>query len=167
MQKFFDWWHAEQQETARQLRELRVDVAGLSDKFGRFAEGLALPSMAKILTQRFQMDVIMPNVRARLNGRSFEVDVMAYSNSRVNKVYLVEVKSHLRHEAIVQMKRILREFPEFFPIHRGKQVHGILAAVDASPALRQKVLDEGIYLARIHDEEFEIDVPADFQPRAF
>jgi hypothetical protein len=154
-------------ETDRQLRELKVQIAGLSDKFGGFTEGLALPSMTRILTRRFHMDVVMPRVLSRLNGRSFEVDVMAYSHSRVNAVYIVEVKSRLRHEAIVQMKRTLRDFPDFFPLHRGKEVYGILAAVDAPATVRRKALAEGLYLARIHDEEFEIDVPAGFRPRDF
>ncbi len=154
-------------ETDRQLRELKIQIAGLSDKFGGFTEGLALPSMTRILTRRFHMDVVMPRVLSRLNGRSFEVDVMAYSHSRVNAVYIVEVKSRLRHEAIVQMKQTLRDFPDFFPLHRGKEVYGILAAVDAPATLRRKVLAEGLYLARIHDEEFEIDVPAGFRPRDF
>jgi hypothetical protein len=154
-------------ETDRQLRELKAQIAGLSNKFGGFTEGLALPSMTKILTQQFQMDVVTPRVLSRRNGRSFEVDVMAYSHFKVNKVYIVEVKSRLRLEDILQMKRILREFREFFPLHQDKDVHGILAVVDAHEQLRKKVLEEGIYLARIHDEEFEIDVPADFQPRTF
>jgi hypothetical protein len=157
----------EVKETGRQVRELKAHIAGLSDKFGGFTEGLALPSMTKILIQRFHMDVVLPRVLSRQNGRSFEVDVMAYSHSKVDEVYIVEVKSHLRQEAIVQMKRILREFHEFFPIHQDKRVYGILAAVDAPAPVRKKALDEGIYLARIHDEEFEIDVPAGFRPRAF
>ena len=154
-------------ETDRQLRELKAHIAGLSDKFGGFTEGLALPSMTKILRQRFHMNVVMPRVLSHLNGRSFEVDVMAYSHAEESAVYIVEVKSRLRYEAIVQMKRTLQEFPDFFPLHRGKKVYGILAAVDAPAAVRQKALDEGIYLARIHDDEFEIDVPAGFKPRAF
>lgn len=31
----------------------------------------------------------------------------------------------------------------------------------------ERVLRSGIYLARIHDEEFELQVPEGFQPRAF
>jgi hypothetical protein len=42
-----------------------------------------------------------------------------------------------------------------------------LAAVDAPPELQKKVLQEGIYLANIHDGVFEIQVPDDFQPRTF
>lgn len=96
-----------------------------------------------------------------------ELDVLAYANSDVNAVYVVEVKSHLREDGLEQMRKILRDFREFFPAHRDKKIYGILAAVDAPEDIRQKVLQEGIYLARIHDEEFELEVPEDFKPRAY
>ena len=34
-------------------------------------------------------------------------------------------------------------------------------------ALRPRVLEQGLYLAHIHDDLFELEVPADFQPRRF
>ena len=37
------------QETDRQIRELGKQIGGLGNKFGSFTEGLALPSMQKIL----------------------------------------------------------------------------------------------------------------------
>jgi hypothetical protein len=154
------------QEADRQMKELRQQLGGLSDKFGSFTEGLALPSMTKILTQRFGMDVIAPRIRARNNGHSLELDVFAYSNSG-DSVYVVEVKSHLREEALDQMRRILREFRDFFPAHRDKKVYGIIAAVDAPDELRNRVLAEGFYLAKIHDGQFDLQVPEGFQPRAF
>jgi hypothetical protein len=157
----------EQEETARQLRELGKQLGGLGDKFGSYTEGLALPAMTKILTQRFHMDTVAARAQSRRNGRTFEVDVLAYSESGIDEVYIVEVKSHLREEALDQMKKILAEFHEFFPGHRHKKVYGILAAVEAPEPVRQKVLREGIYLARVHDGQFELQVPEGFQPRAY
>lgn len=154
-------------ETDRLTREHGKQLGGLGEKFGSFTEGMALPSMTKILMQRFQMDVVSPRIKARNNGHSMEIDVLAYSNRPDGDVYVVEVKSHLREEALDQMRRILRDFHEYFPLHRGKKVYGILAAVDAPDDLREKVLREGIYLARVHDGHFEIQVPEGFQPRAF
>src|SRR6185295_3453912 len=114
-------------ETARQLRELGRQIGGLGDKFGSFTEGLALPSMRKILTQRFNMDVIAPRVRSRRNGHSLEVDVLAWSHAPDGDAYVVEVKSNLREEALGQMRKILRELREFFPEHRNRKLQGILA----------------------------------------
>jgi len=154
------------QATDRQIKELGRQIGGLGDKFGSFTEGLALPSMTKILTQRFGMDFIAPRVRMRRNGHSMELDVLAYSNTR-DDLFVVEVKSHLREEALDQMRKTLRELRDYFPDHRDKRVYGVLAAVDAPEKLQEKVLAEGIYLARIHDGQFEIQVPDGFQPRAF
>ncbi|MBW8876228.1 MAG: DUF3782 domain-containing protein [Acidobacteria bacterium] len=155
------------QETDRQLRELGKQIGGLGEKFGSFTEGLAFPSMKKILTKKFHMDFVAPYVERRRNGRSMELDVLAYSNSTVRAAYVVEVKSHLRLDAIQQMKTMLRDFREFFPEHADKKVYGILAAVHTPERVREKVLREGIYVASIHDGQFELQVPEDFQPRAF
>lgn len=154
------------QETGQFLREVGKQIGGLGDKFGSFTEGLALPSMTRILQERFGMQVISPRVIARNNGHSLEVDVLAYSNTS-DDVYVVEVKSHLREDSLEQMRRILRDFRSFFPVHRDKKIYGILAAVDAPEEIRNRVLREGIYLARVHDGHFEVQVPETFQPHAF
>ena len=155
-------------ETDRRLTELGRQLGGLGDKFGSFTEGLALPSVARLLHDRFHMDVVSPRIRARNNGHSMELDVFAYSKRpEVPEVFVVEVKSHLREEGLEQMRRILREVRNFFPVSPNQKVYGILAVVDAPEELQQRVLAEGIYLARIHDEEFDLEVPEGFQPRAF
>ena len=151
----------------RETRELKLQLGRLGQKFGGFTEGMALPSMQKILRQRFGMNVVSPRLSARRNGRSIEVDVLAYSNADVNEVYVVEVKSHLREEAIEQIKRIMRELRDFLPEHANKKIYGILAGVDIPEDVQRRVLREGIYLARIHDEEFAIEVPEGFKPTVF
>jgi hypothetical protein len=157
----------ETEQTNRQLREVGRQLGGLGEKFGSFTEGMAFPAMTKILMQRFGMSTIATRVRSRRNGRSLELDVLAYSNSRQNEAYVVEVKSHLREDGLDQLRRTLRDFREFFPEHADKKVYGILAAVDIPDNVAEKTLREGIYLARIHDNQFEIQVPDGFQPRAY
>ena len=159
--------HRQLQETDRRLREVGRQLGGLGEKFGSFTEGMAFPAMTKILQQRFGMTTVAPRVISRRNGRTMELDVLAYSNSRTNEAYVVEVKSHLREEGLEQLRRILREFREFFPEHAGKKVYGILAAVDIPGEVARRVLQEGIYLARIHDDQFELQVPDGFEPRAY
>ena len=156
-----------QRETDRQLRELGKQIGGLGNKFGSFTEGLALPSMEKILRRRFGVDTIAPSVRVSRGGQHLELDVLAYANGEINAAYVVEVKSHLREEHIQQLLEILAQFADWFPEHRGKQLYGILAAVHIPQALRPRVLEQGLYLAHIHDDLFELEVPDDFQPRRF
>lgn len=151
----------------RQLQENARLIQRLGAKFGSFTEGLALPAMEKILRDRFGMEVISPSVRVSKAGQHMELDVLAYANGPVNAAYIVEVKSHAREESIAQLKTLLHRFRDFFPEHRDKQLYGILAAVDLSASLREKALQEGLYVAHIHDEVFTLDTPEDFQPRAF
>jgi hypothetical protein len=156
-----------QQETDRQLKELGRQIGGLGAKFGSFTEGLALPSMETILRQRFGMEVVSPSVRVSKDGKHLEIDVLAYTNGELNTAYIVEVKSHAREESITQLKSILQRFRSFFPEHKDKKLYGILASVDLSNELREKILQEGFYVARIHDQVFELDIPDNFQPRPY
>ncbi len=158
---------AAQKETDKQIKELGKQIGGLGEKFGSFTEGLALPSMEKILRQRFGMEIISPSVRASKGGQNMEIDVLAYTNGNLNTAYIVEVKSHAREDSITQLKTILQRFRFFFPEHQDKKLYGILAAVDMSGQLRQKTLQEGLYVARIHDQIFELDTPEDFQPQIY
>jgi hypothetical protein len=157
----------QQKETDKQLKELGKQIGGLGAKFGSFTEGLALPSMETILGQQFGMEVISPSVRVSKEGQHLEIDVLAYTNGELNIAYIVEVKSHVRQEDITQLKSILQRFRRFFPEHKDKKLYGILAAVDLSPELREKILQEGLYVARIHDQVFELDIPDNFQPQTY
>ncbi|MFM6761560.1 MAG: DUF3782 domain-containing protein [Microcystis panniformis] len=157
----------QQKKTDKQLKELGQQIGGLGAKFGSFTEGLALPSMETILRQRFGMEVVSPSVRVSKNGQHLEIDVLAYTNGELNTAYIVEVKSHAREESITQLKSILQRFRSFFPEHKDKKLYGILAAVDLSPELREKILQEGFYVARIHDQVFELDIPDNFQPQTY
>ncbi len=137
-------------------------------KFGSFTEGLALPSMETILRQRFGMEVVSPSVRVSKDGKHLEIDVLAYTNGELNTAYIVEVKSHAREESITQLKSNFATVSPLFPLNtKIKNYYGILAAVHVSPELREKILQEGFYVARIHDQVFELDIPDNFQPRPY
>ena len=128
---------------------------------------MAFPSMAKILTEQFGMEVITPRVKARRGGDTLELDVLAYANSWRNAAYIVEVKSHLRPDGIAQLQQILQRFRRFFPEHWDKQLYGMLAVVDAPDAVRQEALGQGLYIAGIHDEQFIIETPDGFVPKGY
>ena len=151
----------------RDMKELGQQIGGIGRKFGRFTEGLAFPSMEKILRERFGMEQIFSRVRAHKGGDTMEIDVLAYTNGEHSTAYLVEVKSHLDTEGIQQMLASLDRFPTFFPEHANKELYGILAAVDMEKNVRNHALRKGLFLARIHDEQFKLDVPDDFRPHRF
>ncbi|MEY4768620.1 MAG: hypothetical protein RL637_1259 [Pseudomonadota bacterium] len=154
-------------ENDKAMKELRQQIGGIANKFGSFTEGLALPSMTKILREKFKMEVISPSVRVSKNGIDAEIDVLAYSNSMINEAYIVEVKSHLREEAITQLNTLMGNFRALFPEHNDKKLFGIIAAVDRSEMLKNKVLEAGFYVARIQDETFSLESPSGFQAKCF
>lgn len=154
-------------ETDRQLKELGKQIGGIGNKFGGFTEGMALPSMQKILTEKFKMEFVGPRIRIRKNGESIELDVLAYANSGIDEVYVVEVKSHLREDHLQSMLKKLQRFLHFFPEHKNKALYGIIAAVDIPDEVKQRVLDAGIYLALIKDDTFSLNVPKGFKAKRF
>lgn len=154
-------------KTDRQIKELGKQIGGLGNKIGSFTEGLALPSMQKLLMKEFGMEVVSPSVRVSKHGEHIEIDVLSYCNGDLNTAYLVEVKSHAREESISQLHNLLDRFRTFFPEHHNKTIYGILAAVDISPDLCKKTVESGFYLARIQDEVFKLDVPENFRPKAY
>jgi hypothetical protein len=154
----------EQRKTERVVRQVNKQLGELGNKFGSFTEGMAFPSMEKILRNRFKMDIVTLRAKSRQNGHSIEIDVMAYDNGSRNEVYLVEVKSHLTRESIDQMLETIEQFPKFFGAHGHRMIYGIIAAVDIPDNLRAEVLKKGLYLARIHDGEFELLTPKNFKP---
>jgi hypothetical protein len=157
-----------QRGTDKQIKELATQIGGLGNKFGRFAEGMAFPSLEKILRQRFGLETIALRVkRKKKQGDELELDVLAYSNSEKQEVFVVEVKSHLQFRELTQILKTLTQFPEFFPEHQDKKLYGMVVAVDASKEMQQRVMDEGLYLALIHDEQFDLQISNDFQPRCF
>lgn len=155
------------QDLDRRLKELGRQLGGLGNKFGSFTEGLALPSMEKLLRERFGMTVVSPRVKVITATDEVEIDLLAYANGTVNSAFLVEVKSHLDQRAIQQLRHLLEKFPALFPEHRDKALYGMLACVQGSKELRQQVLDQGLYLATIHDKQFRLDTPQAFIPRRF
>ena len=158
----------QQQATDRQLKQLGKQMGQLGNKFGSFTEGLAWPSLEKLLYERFGMNDISRRKKAKLNGRSLELDVLAYDNTGVrNELFIVEVKSHLTQEGIDQILQTIADFPHFFTDLKERKIYGIIVAVDIPDNLRAAVIKRGLYLAQISDESFKLLVPRNFQPIAF
>ena len=94
-------------------------------------------------------------------------NVLVYANSKRNAAYVLEIKNHLRLEELERLRHILEKFSYFIPEYADKELDGILAVVDAPKDLRQKALSVGIFMAGINDEQFKLEVPENFQPKAW
>ena len=56
-------------------------------------ESLVLPLMTKVLPEKFGAETVAPRAKAHRGGQSLELDALADSNGKKNKVFVVEVKS--------------------------------------------------------------------------
>ena len=154
-------------QLSKQLKNLAEQIGGLGNKFGSFTEGWAFPSMVKVLRNQFKMESIATNFQVKRDDKLMELDVFAYSNGNLNTACIVEVKSHVREEDIQQLLRQLTRLREFVPEHANKKLYGILAGVQFPKQMREKIWQQGLYLASIHDEHFTLQLPDNFQPRIF
>ena len=93
--------------------------------------------------------------------------MLSYANGSINEAYVVEVKSHLREEGIAQLQSVMTNFRRFFPEHKDKKVFGIIAAVDMTTELKERVRALGFYTAKIREDIFTLDVPDDFKAKAY
>ena len=157
-----------QAETARQIDKVGKQIGDLGNKFGTFTEGMAFPSMNKVLRERFGMTDVAPGLNFHRSGEAIEIDVLGYDSTGERKeAYVVEVKSRLRSRDLNQLRATIAKLPRFFSPVRDCQIYGIIAAVDVPDELAAKVLKAGFYLAHINDEIFKLQVPRNFQPKAF
>jgi hypothetical protein len=156
-----------QAETERFLKEVGRQLGDLGRKFGGYTEGLAMPSIKKLLHQRFKMDVVTERATARKNGRSLELDALGLSNQEHGDAYIVEIKSRVGEDELQQTLNTLREAPKFFPQLKGKRVYGLVVAVEAPKNMRRRILNAGLYLMLAHDDTFELAVPRGFKPTIF
>ncbi len=158
---------ASREESDRLITSFNRELGRLGNKLGGYAESLIRPSLERVMREQFKMTVITSPQRIRLYGEVLEIDFVAHAGDELDEVYLAEIKSRLRQDGIDQLHDHLRRFPRFFPEHRGKKLFGVLAALEIPEDLRSKVLREGLYLATMREDVFEIVPPDDFVPRVF
>jgi hypothetical protein len=139
-------------------RELSQQIGGLGDRLSNFTEVLLLPTLAQAMAGQFQVDRLFRRVRVRKGGATLDLDVLACSSPSAT-VYVVQIENQLCEEAFERMRSALAGFHQFFPEHADKQVHGILAAVNVSDEVGERVLREGFFLARIHGGQFAVHTP--------
>jgi hypothetical protein len=158
---------ASRRETDRLITSLERRLGEFGNAFGLDTESMFLPSLKRILRERFGMTVITAPQRFQIDGTDYEVDVVGHAGDQSDEVYLVEIKNRLREDGIDQILEHLRRFPQAFPEHRSKKLFGILAAISISESLRLQALNEGLFLATVKDDVFELSTPEDFVPRPF
>lgn len=153
----------------KKIAAVSEQIGGIGNKFGHYTEALILPSMDRMLHERFgvQLEHISTRVRRRLGDRMIELDDFGYRNGDVNAAYVVEVKDIVKERHVEQMLRILADFPDFFPEHADKHLYGIIAGIGASDDVKRMIASAGLYYADITDNIFTLVSPPEFAGKDF
>lgn len=154
-------------ELRKSQKEIGKQIGYIGNSFGRFTEGLFLPSLEKILLKDFGMDTVAPRIKRRRNGSNVELDVLSFSSGEKNTAIVVEIKSNLKYDDVTEFLDMLEKFPKFFPEHRDKRIYGMLAAVSISPELKAQAEKFGLYVVKISDETFRLISGKRFQAKDF
>lgn len=157
----------ERRKTEQMLRELGKQIGGLGNKFGSFTEGLALPSVQRLLFERFGVEDFMPRRRKRVGSETIELDALGLVNGTRNEAYIVEIKSHLRSESVQQMTTILQKFRTTFPEYASMKLFGIIAAADASAEALKEAREAGFYALTFEDDLMQFHDENGFVAKAY
>jgi len=155
------------QATEKMIKNLGKEIGGIGNSIGGIAEGLSYPSLASELENRFKVEFVAPNVEKKKGSSKLELDVLAYSNSTKNEVYIIEIKATLSELALEQLLKEVEKFKEFFPEHADKKVYGIMCAIKATDKLKKQVYENGFYFASANDGLFKVHIPKNFKPNSW
>jgi hypothetical protein len=154
-------------ELGEYIRELGTQIGGLGNKFGSFAEGMAMPSLEEIMRREFGVAQFLEMRGFKKGADEMELELIGLRNGGSPAVVAAEVKSALNRRELQQFLKNLGRFFEFLPQFRGHKLYGIVAAVDASADVESEALRNGVYVARMSNEVFELKKPESFVPRDF
>lgn len=157
----------QQRENDREINRVAKLVGEIGNKFGSFTEGMAFPSMDKVLRKQFGMTTVTTSYTTEAGSDTLEIDVLGLANGELNTTVIVEVKSQLKRRDIDQMLKILDRFRQLHPEYATKKLYGIIACVSGSKEQGEEARKAGLFVASIHDEVFGLKTPAYFVPRNF
>ncbi|MBP6812824.1 MAG: hypothetical protein KA138_14950 [Saprospiraceae bacterium] len=153
-------------ELATAQKQTQKQLGELGNKLGSFAEGLAYPTVERIMLDEFHMDTVGP-IRSRKGSETLEIDAFGYSNGNNNTVMVGEIKSHFREHHVEQLEQACQRLFDFMPEHRGKKVYGMVIFVKGEQNAIQLAAKHGIYTVEANDENFKLRNPKGFVPKDF
>jgi hypothetical protein len=151
----------------RRLDELGKQVGEVGNKFGRFTEGMALPSVRKLLFKRFGVEDFMPRRQKRVGDETIELDALGVVNGERNEGYIVEIKSHLRADGLEQMFSILERFRSLFREYAHLKLYGVIVAADASLEVLSEARAAGFYVITFENNLMRFHDDNGFQAKAY
>ena len=155
-----------QKETDQIVKRTQKQLGELGNKLGSFAEGLAYPTVERIMREKFGMEGVNP-IHIRRKDGELEVDALGYSNGNINTVMVGEIKSHFREHHVEKVEQACQRLFDFMPEHRGKKVYGMVIFVKGEQNAIQLAAKHGIDTVEANDENFKLRNGKWFVPKDF
>jgi hypothetical protein len=155
------------QETKELIKELGRQIGGVHHSFGKMAEYMVAPSIAKRFNERgFHFDE-MAQDGVTIWGKDgqilTEIDLLLENRE---SIVVVEVKAepkvediqhHLKRLAIVRSTRDNKG--------DSRVIQGAIAGAIFEKSVKKAVLEAGLYVIAQSGETMRLEIPADFKPR--
>ena len=152
------------QETERMMLESKkaVDkqIGSLTNLFGDFTLGMVIP---KLREKFYELGLVFlksspnPNIEDRINGISFEIDILLENG---DTAMLVEVKTKLTKERIYSHIERMEKMRRYADLHGDKRTFlGAVAGFAISDEVRSLAFEEGFYVIEPDGENFVITPP--------
>ncbi len=157
-------------EIHKEIRDLRRTVGEFTGAWGRFSEDLLAPSiLAAVRGLGIQIRLADRRVRAWRNDQVVkETDAVVHGlHGRPERpVCLVaSIKTRARPEDVDRLVTDVDRFHDLYPIARGSELLGMLAAVGIDDHVRERAEKKGLYVIQTGPKIARIVNGRDFRPR--
>jgi HD-GYP domain-containing protein (c-di-GMP phosphodiesterase class II) len=144
----------EQRENARQLKELKVQVSGVSDNEGYGAETYFQTALGKSLNfAGIQFDEMYPNLQKRRHGDNCEFDIVLVNH---DAVAIIDAKHRVHREQVAELaKKKTQIFRTFFPEYKDYKLYLGLAGFSVGKGVESEARDYGVGLLKQNGDAIE------------
>lgn len=152
-------------ELREQNREMNRKWGDMANKLGTMIEDLVIPSLPRIVEQRFGGPVLdlMPRRKRRLaDGRVKEFDCVALT---ADLVVLNSTKASLHSADIDRFVEDIAVFREFFPEYADRPLIGVLASLAVDDGVLGYAERQGFLVLAIGDQLMEVKNRPGFEPK--
>lgn len=159
-------------ETAARLGQLEETVArtsrnvdAITDKWGRFVEGIVAPAAKSIFRKRgIPVHEVAPRVEGERDGIAMEIDLLVTND---DAVVAIEVKSTVRVADVDEHLERLANFKKVFRRHGDARVYGAIAGIDLPPDVARYAYRKGLFVLAQSGDTMIILNDDGFVPKAW
>jgi hypothetical protein len=149
----------------QQNREMNMKWGLMAKKLGTITEDLVAPSIPRIVTEEYGLEVTFLGIRMKKklrDGRIKEYDAIAVADECV---FVDETKSTLDSEDVKDFIKDIQEFRDFFPEYKKNKIIGILASLYADEGVIRYAEKSGFLVLAAGDKLMEVKNSKGFKPK--